>query len=168
MTFRNLKRVGILGLTASCVFLIAACSGGESSNGADNTATTPTSPTGAEDIINGIKVPPLPDPKINNATQAGVDSNSNGIRDDVERVLAIEFGANKDKYEQALTFARAEQNLVVKQNEAAITDYIRAVSCTTLEPEESDKLTFSLLNTEGRGNAYGNLLAGKGGSMKCE
>ena len=31
------------------------------------------------------KLPPEPDPKINNSTLLGIDSNNNGVRDDVER-----------------------------------------------------------------------------------
>jgi len=34
--------------------------------------------------INGYTLPPEPDPSINNATVLGVDSNDNGVRDDVE------------------------------------------------------------------------------------
>lgn len=41
-------------------------------------------------IINGYKLPPEPDPKLNNSTLLGVDSNKNGIRDDVERLIIIE------------------------------------------------------------------------------
>ena len=35
--------------------------------------------------VDGYRLPPEPDPKINNATLLGVDSNNNGVRDDVER-----------------------------------------------------------------------------------
>lgn len=35
--------------------------------------------------INGHRLPPEPDPKVNDATLLGVDSNDNGVRDDVER-----------------------------------------------------------------------------------
>ena len=170
MTSRNLKRAGILGLTVSCVFLIAACSGGSNSSADEKNNTNPPTSIGtAEDTINGIKVPPLPDPKINDSTQAGVDSNSNGIRDDVERILVTEFGANKAEYDQAIKFAKAEQNLVVKQDEVSITEYIRVVSCETdlLDADRTDKMTYALLNTRERANAYGNLLAGRS-DLKCE
>ncbi len=40
-----------------------------------------------EEIINGYKLPPQPDPKINNSTLLGIDSNNNGVRDDVERYI---------------------------------------------------------------------------------
>ncbi|WP_457593852.1 hypothetical protein [Hydrogenimonas sp.] len=35
--------------------------------------------------VDGHRLPPEPDPKINNATLLGVDVNNNGVRDDVER-----------------------------------------------------------------------------------
>ncbi|GIT97183.1 hypothetical protein [Sulfurovum sp. TSL1] len=37
------------------------------------------------ETINGHILPPEPDPKINNSTLLGIDSNNNGVRDDVER-----------------------------------------------------------------------------------
>ncbi|WP_457593854.1 hypothetical protein [Hydrogenimonas sp.] len=35
--------------------------------------------------VDGHRLPPEPDPKVNNATLLGVDVNHNGVRDDVER-----------------------------------------------------------------------------------
>jgi len=43
------------------------------------------------EVINGYTLPPEPDPKINNATLLGVDSNNNGVRDDVERWIVKNF-----------------------------------------------------------------------------
>ncbi len=37
------------------------------------------------ETINGHILPPEPDPKINNSTLLGIDSNNNGVRDDIER-----------------------------------------------------------------------------------
>lgn len=37
------------------------------------------------ETINGHTLPPEPDPIINNSTLLGIDSNNNGVRDDVER-----------------------------------------------------------------------------------
>jgi len=45
--------------------------------------------------INGYRLPPEPDPSINNATLLGVDSNDNGVRDDVERWIYKKY---KDKH----------------------------------------------------------------------
>lgn len=43
------------------------------------------------EVVNGYKLPLEPDATINNATLLGVDSNSNGIRDDVERFIVIKY-----------------------------------------------------------------------------
>ncbi len=43
--------------------------------------------TDTAEVINGYTLPPEPDPKINNSTLLGIDSNSNGVRDDVERYI---------------------------------------------------------------------------------
>jgi hypothetical protein len=45
--------------------------------------------------VNGYRLPPEPDPKVNNATLLGVDGNNNGVRDDVERWIYNEY---KDKH----------------------------------------------------------------------
>ncbi len=46
-------------------------------------------------IVNGHKLPPEPDEKLNNSTLLGIDSNNNGVRDDVERWIYEEY---KDKH----------------------------------------------------------------------
>jgi hypothetical protein len=45
--------------------------------------------------VNGHRLPPDPDPKVNNATLLGVDSNHNGVRDDVEWWI---YETYKDKH----------------------------------------------------------------------
>ena len=46
-------------------------------------------------VINRHTLPPEPDPAVNNATLLGVDSNDNGVRDDVERWI---YETYKDKH----------------------------------------------------------------------
>ena len=46
------------------------------------------------EVINGYKLPPNPDSKINDATLQGVDVNDNGVRDDVERKIVYEYPKN--------------------------------------------------------------------------
>ena len=46
-------------------------------------------------VINGHTLPPEPDPKINNSTLLGIDSNNNGVRDDVEIWI---YETYKDKH----------------------------------------------------------------------
>ena len=41
--------------------------------------------------INGHKLPPEPDETLNNSTLLGIDSNDNGVRDDVERWIYEEY-----------------------------------------------------------------------------
>jgi len=38
-------------------------------------------------VVNGHTLPPEPDPTVNNSTLLGVDTNDNGVRDDVERYI---------------------------------------------------------------------------------
>ncbi len=45
--------------------------------------------------VNGHVLPPEPDPQVNNATLLGIDSNNNGVRDDVERWI---YETYKDKH----------------------------------------------------------------------
>jgi hypothetical protein len=47
------------------------------------------------EIVNGFTLPPYPDPKVNDSTLLGIDSNNNGVRDDVERWLIFKY---KDKH----------------------------------------------------------------------
>jgi hypothetical protein len=104
MKHNKLLIVGMLVLP----ILLSACGGGSSSSA--NTATT----------INGITVPPAPDPTINATTLAGVDSNSNGVRDDAEIMIAS--FSKKDTYESStFQMAKIEQRLateaIVSQSE---------------------------------------------------
>ncbi len=45
--------------------------------------------------VNGHRLPPEPDPKVNDTTLLGVDVNGNGVRDDVERWIYEKY---KDKH----------------------------------------------------------------------
>ena len=57
------------------------------------------------EVINGHTLPPEPDPAINNATLLGVDSNGNGVRDDVERWIYL-----NPRYDHPIIKATAMQN----------------------------------------------------------
>ena len=67
------------------------------------------------EIINGYTLPPEPDPTVNNATLLGVDSNGNGVRDDVERWVIKKY-ANSDypkhKTEVGLQWGRVAQQVI--------------------------------------------------------
>jgi hypothetical protein len=85
-------KIPFIALVLAVPLLLSSCGGGGSSGG--STSTTPTTTT--NEIINGISVPPEPDPTANNATLAGIDSNSNGVRDDVERKIAERVSNQND------------------------------------------------------------------------
>ena len=73
------------------------------------------------EVINGITVPPEPAPSINNATLAGVDANNNGVRDDVERMLAA---ASRDvgSFSQGLFIAKSYQRITTSVTALSITE----------------------------------------------
>ncbi|MCF6201091.1 MAG: hypothetical protein L3J42_03020 [Hydrogenimonas sp.] len=66
--------------------------------------------------VDGHRLPPEPDPKINNSTLLGVDVNNNGVRDDVERWI---YNRYKDMHpihiDIAMQEARADKLILEKQ-----------------------------------------------------
>jgi len=71
------------------------------------------------ETINGYTLPPEPDPKINNSTLLGIDSNNNGLRDDVERWI---YKTYKDKHpihiDIAMQSGKAWQKVLVDPSKA--------------------------------------------------
>ena len=67
--------------------------------------------------INGHRLPPMPDEKLNNATLLGIDANNNGVRDDVEIWI---FKTYKHPIVQAVAMqnARAFQIILVEPDKA--------------------------------------------------
>lgn len=111
-------------------------------------------------VINGVTVPPEPPADLNNATLAGFDANGNGIRDDVERLLAKEFGANPTKYREAFVFSIAEQAVIVSPGVSTTDNYSNIIACSTMSAGELNKATYALLNTRARSNVYAMTQAG--------
>jgi hypothetical protein len=91
---------------ATLPLILSACGGG---SGGGSSATIPAAP--APQTINGISVPPEPDPVANNATLAGVDSNGNGVRDDVERKIAAKLNTQSD-FELGNKYAIARSKII--------------------------------------------------------
>jgi hypothetical protein len=96
-------------LAQLALLLLTACGSG---NGTSAQSQSSSQPPAAPQVINGITVPPEPDPVSNNATLLGVDSNNNGVRDDVERKIATKYGANAGQYDGALRIARSDQGFL--------------------------------------------------------
>jgi len=68
-----------------------------------------------ESVINGYVLPPEPDTVVNNSTLLGVDTNNNGVRDDVERYIIYRF--SKEEYPKtrtalSLQYALAMQKII--------------------------------------------------------
>ena len=138
-------------LTVSC--LLASCGGG---GGAD------TSQPQAQEMINGIVVPPAPDATANSATVAGVDSNANGIRDDVERRLASEFGADPTALAVAREHATRIQAAITNPtttNRQSYIDHSRCVSDSALLRRLAAQTT-ATVNTVERRRAYRSVMSG--------
>lgn len=114
-----LKYGPAVGLLLIAALLLTACGNGSSAQ--SQSASLPAAPQ----VINGITVPPEPDPATNNATLLGVDSNNNSVRDDVERQIASTYGANAGQYEGALRIAKSDQSLV-----AANGDPVKSTAAT--------------------------------------
>jgi hypothetical protein len=82
-------------LSLPFLLLLAACSGGPTVPSSAPAVSLPVKITleGVPMILNPSRVPPDPGP-AGDATIAGVDSNGNGIRDDVERWIAATYPAS--------------------------------------------------------------------------
>ncbi|MEA2098073.1 MAG: hypothetical protein U9P70_03310, partial [Patescibacteria group bacterium] len=64
-----------------------------------------------QEIVNGYVLPPEPDPAVNNATLLGVDSNDNGVRDDVERKIIIKY-VKPIEIELMLAYTKTHQEML--------------------------------------------------------
>ncbi len=107
--------------------------------------------TTSVEVINGHILPPEPDPKINNSTLLGIDSNNNGVRDDVEIWI---YKTYKDKHpvyiDIAMQAGRAYK-LVLEHPEKAleIHDEVRApLHCQFYYENDAKYLNEPILVTE--------------------
>jgi len=93
------------------IFLLVGCSDKKTSHTVFDAGAA-----GIPKEINGHRLPPEPDPKINNATVLGIDSNDNGVRDDVERWIILHYAQDpkypKTKTAIALQYAWAAQKIL--------------------------------------------------------
>jgi len=67
-------------LSLIVILVMGAC------GGSSNSSYNPSAPDASTEVvvINGYTLPPEPDPVVNDSTILGIDSNDNGVRDDVE------------------------------------------------------------------------------------
>jgi tellurite resistance protein len=107
-------------------------------------------------VINGIVVPPEPDAKANTATIAGVDSNNNGVRDDVER-KAAEVSNNKVPFDINMQIAK-QYAIIMKRNSTkdeviAAFNKIRCIA-ENYPTNNSGDVAKLIANTKDRDEAY--------------
>ncbi len=85
--------------------------------------------------VEGTNLPPVPNESENNATVAGVDKNTNGIRDDVELAIFEKYPTDKKARAAALQYAMTEQMYLTKVDstetwKAVAEEVGRAQACT--------------------------------------
>ncbi len=69
------------------------------------------SPTQEKSLkLKDLNLPPEPGSENNNP-KMGIDSNNNGLRDDVEIHIANRYGEDKDKMQKIMEFAKAKQSV---------------------------------------------------------
>lgn len=142
---------------AACTTLAAfmvGCGGGGSSQ----------HPTATEqpEIINGVQVPPTPDPALNQATLKGVDTNSNGVRDDIDRLLASHFGSDPLLYQEAQNFYRLQALAMQSPTTNDVAAYPSALNCIAAGDRlaRQRQITDAVLDTGERQSAYATAFAG--------
>ena len=99
-------------LSSIVILMLGACS--ESNFKETTTVSMDANMTIEEpEIINGYILPPEPDETLNNSTLLGIDSNNNGVRDDVERKIVITY---KEPIKIELMMAMAEVGQEILNN----------------------------------------------------
>jgi hypothetical protein len=83
--------------TLTLLLALAGCGGGKSNKTNGNTNVTPlNSCTGGGEVKHGYQLPPCPDPVENAKTLLGIDTNDNGVRDDVEIWIYHHYDTHKN------------------------------------------------------------------------
>lgn len=112
-------------------------------------------------VINGIAVPPMPNSRENNATLLGVDVDQNGIRDDIDRMIAEAFGNKPKAHHDVLAYFRALSVALEDPTEKNTQTTWERVSCVSGKGfEDVPIIERQFLNTSLRGGALAHALAG--------
>jgi hypothetical protein len=102
-----------------------------------------------KEIEEKFNLPPEPDPKVNNSTILGVDSNNNDIRDDWERAIAFEYYQDKTRMNLNNSFAKNSTQLTKAYNSGSSDKY---KELDTLQSEIIN-CAYYLYKVEGFGSA---------------
>lgn len=104
---------------------------------------------------------PMPDPKLNNATIEGIDSDKNGIRDDIQRIINEKYRADPIRKMIVRQYATTQQQvLLTSSNEqlsiAAMKDHLNSSLCWSgymgvrIADEERTSWKAQIINTKER------------------
>ncbi len=105
--------------------------------------------------INGIPVPPEPNSLTNQSTVKGVDSNANGVRDDIERLVAQAFGAVPTDYDAAFDVAKTLQDVLLNRNDLTTSAHLNLIACMpSVLRKRMPAVEHLTLNTEQRRGLY--------------
>lgn len=91
--------------------LLAVSCGGGGNPASKPNINPPTTRPSDPNVINGIPVPPDPG-AAGEATVAGIDTDNNGIRDDIDRFIAAKYGTNSRAVKAARQSAAARQQVI--------------------------------------------------------
>ena len=134
------------------------------------TPITTSSPT--TEVIHGFTVPVAPDATANNATLAGVVTNSYAVRDDVMRKIAIDVSNSAD-YQATLEVAAAYQKMLTTPQPQNRTDALKLFSAfgcagksgSAYHAGDASYYLVQTFNTPSRQAAYGAVIKQIGGGM---
>jgi Repeat of unknown function (DUF5648) len=110
------------------------------------------------ETINGIVVPPAPDSLLNNTTLAGIDSNSNGVRDDVEREFARTAPSN---FNELMSWGNDYQKIITQQSKLSVESYekLNCMGSRIAEITSNNEFENKILNTDERRSSYTEMLS---------
>ena len=113
------------------MLMFSACGDGK---GDATTPGTETNTTQVPLVIDGYTLPPMPDKALNDSTLLGIDSNDNGVRDDVEIYI----------------YKRYKEGINYKIDRAIAMQYAKATQVTLIEPEKAyENKTYMLMENAG-------------------
>ena len=143
---------------------------------ADATASAQTTIRIAE--IDAATLPPEPDAEAGRQTVQGIDTNGNGVRDDVEHILYRLYPLDTPRREMLLIGAQAMQMELLagsENNQSAgdvasqrSAEFIACAFASRIPGvlDDTDALNFFTLNTEARGQAYLAYEASRAGTVQ--
>ena len=108
-----------------------------------------------------MAVPPMPNVTVNSTSVAGVDIDSNGVRDDVDRLLATAFASSGTHNACGPESRQTLQAAILAPGSDRPAAHARALSCLPSSQWQSlRRITLQTIDTDARREAYGKAFAG--------